>query len=99
MHSSFLPFTILAEALLSVAGKLLCVCVSALALTCLLCLCVQTKIIQCSAWDCIPILECQSAKLYLVNEQGGRCVCCSHWKENMNLSVCSPCALGARGGL
>ena len=108
MHSSFLPFAVLAESLLSVALKLFCaccacvfVCVSALTLTCLVSLCVQTKIIHCSAWECIHTLclECQSAKLYLVNEQEGRCVCCSHWKENMNLSVCSPCALGARGGL
>lgn len=112
MHSSFLPFAVLAEPLLSVAVKLffaccacicafVCVCLSALTLTCFVSLRVQTKIIQCSAWECIHTLclECQSAKLYLVNEQEGRCVCRSHWKENMNLAVCSPCAVGARGGL
>lgn len=90
-----------AEIVLCTLRVCVCLCVSALELTCLVSLCVQTKIIQCSAWECVHTLclECQSAKLYLVSEQEGRCVCCSHWKENMSLSVCSPCGLGARGGL
>lgn len=84
---------------LSVAGNLLCVRVKAHAPTFLVCLCVQTKIIQPSAWECIHTLRLACAKLCIGNVQEGRCLCRRLWKGNMNLSVCSPHALGARGRL
>lgn len=91
MHSSCLPFPVPAEPLLSVALKLfwvccVCVCFCVSALTHMSC------VTACANKDnsmfdlgVHPHCVCQCAKLYLLNEQEGCCLCSSHWKGNINL--------------